>query len=224
MIDAAAGRQDFFEMFLFGGIGERLADRFGTTGAPISLTTACATGASAIQLGVEAIQRGEAKAALCIGAEGSVAPEAMIRFSLLSALSTRNDDPTGASRPFEKNRGGFVMSEGAACLVLHSLVQALWQGGAPAMPSAADLWGIAIVSGMLSTGIGNLMWNRAIGLVGMARAAVWLYWVPLFGVAAAVGLLGEPLTVWHAVALLLVFAGTYLGTQVAPVPRAVDQV
>ena len=59
-------------MFLFGGIGERLADRFGTQGAPISLTTACATGASAIQLGIEAIQRGETQAALCIGAEGSV--------------------------------------------------------------------------------------------------------------------------------------------------------
>ena len=128
MITAAAGRQDLFEMFLFGGIGERLADRFGTEGAPISLTTACATGASAIQLGVEAIQRGETQAALCIGAEGSVAPEAMIRFSLLSALSTRNDDPTRASRPFEKTREGFVMSEGAAALVLESLESARARG------------------------------------------------------------------------------------------------
>jgi 3-oxoacyl-[acyl-carrier-protein] synthase II len=128
MIEAVTGRQDFFEIFLFGGIGERLADRFGTQGAPISLTTACATGASAIQLGVEAIQRGEAQAALCIGAEGSVAPEAMIRFSLLSALSTRNDEPTRASRPFEKTREGFVMSEGAAALVLESLESAEARG------------------------------------------------------------------------------------------------
>ncbi|MFC7689520.1 beta-ketoacyl synthase N-terminal-like domain-containing protein [Paeniroseomonas aquatica] len=128
MVAAAAGRQDLFEMFLFGGIGERLADRFGTRGAPISLTTACATGASAIQLGVEAIQRGEAAAALCIGAEGSVAPEAMIRFSLLSALSTRNDEPQRASRPFEKTREGFVMSEGAAALVLESLEAAEARG------------------------------------------------------------------------------------------------
>jgi len=117
-----------------------------------------------------------------------------------------------------------VHAVGSACLVLHTLVQTVWTGEAPAMPGAADIWGIAIVSGMLSTGIGNLMWNRAIGLVGMARAAVWLYWVPLFGVVSAVGLLGEPLTIWHAVALLMVFAGTYLGTQVGPVPRAVDQV
>jgi 3-oxoacyl-[acyl-carrier-protein] synthase II len=128
MVAAATGRRDFFEMFLFGGVGERLADRFGTQGAPISLTTACATGASAIQLGVEAIQRGEAQAALCIGAEGSVTPEAMIRFSLLSALSTRNDDPARASRPFEKTREGFVMSEGAAALVLESLESAQARG------------------------------------------------------------------------------------------------
>ena len=91
---------------LFGGVGERLADRFGTRGAPISLTTACATGASAIQLGVEAIQRGETDAALCIGAEGSVQPEALIRFSLLSALSTRNDDPDQGLPPLREDPRG----------------------------------------------------------------------------------------------------------------------
>ena len=58
-IAAGERRQDIYETVLFGGVGEHLAVRFGTTGAPISLTTACATGASAIQLGVEAIQRGE---------------------------------------------------------------------------------------------------------------------------------------------------------------------
>ncbi|MCS6933406.1 MAG: beta-ketoacyl-ACP synthase [Acetobacteraceae bacterium] len=115
---AALSRPDIHDRFCFGGIGERLAARFGTRGAPISLTTACATGASAIQLGVEAIQRGEARAALAIGADGSVQPEAVIRFSLLSALSTRNDAPEKAARPFEKSRDGFVMSEGAAALVL----------------------------------------------------------------------------------------------------------
>ncbi|MBK1659898.1 beta-ketoacyl-ACP synthase [Paracraurococcus ruber] len=128
MVAAATGRQDLFEGVLFGGVGERLADRFGTQGAPISLTTACATGASSIQLGVEAIQRGEATAALCIGAEGSVQPEALIRFSLLSALSARNEDPARASRPFEKTREGFVMSEGAAALVLESLESARARG------------------------------------------------------------------------------------------------
>jgi 3-oxoacyl-[acyl-carrier-protein] synthase II len=128
MINAATGRLDLFEGALFGGVGERLADRFGTQGAPISLTTACATGASSIQLGIEAIQRGESAAALCIGAEGSVQPEALVRFSLLSALSTRNEDPAKASRPFEKTREGFVMSEGAAALVLESLESAEARG------------------------------------------------------------------------------------------------
>ena len=102
--------------------------RFGTQGAPISITTACATGASAIQLGIEAIPRGETEAALSLGAEGSVMAEAVIRFSLLSALSTRNEDPTRASRPFEKTREGFVMSEGAAALVLESLASAKARG------------------------------------------------------------------------------------------------
>jgi 3-oxoacyl-[acyl-carrier-protein] synthase II len=124
----ANGRTDIYETFLFGGVGERLAARFGTRGAPIALTTACATGASAIQMAVEAIQRGESDAAIALGADGSVQPEAVIRFSLLSALTARNDDPEGASRPFEKSRDGFVMSEGAAALVLESLEHAVARG------------------------------------------------------------------------------------------------
>lgn len=124
----AAGRQDLYETFMFGGVGEHLAVRFGTTGAPIALTTACATGASAIQMAVEAIQRGEAAAAIALGADGSVQPEAVIRFSLLSALTARNDEPEKASRPFEKTRDGFVMSEGAAALVLESLEHARARG------------------------------------------------------------------------------------------------
>jgi 3-oxoacyl-[acyl-carrier-protein] synthase II len=105
---------------LFGSVAEHLADCFGTKGSPISVTTACASGASAIQLGVEAIRRGESEAALCIGTDGSVSPEALIRFSLLSALSTANDPPEAAPKPFSKNRDGFVMAEGAAAVVLES--------------------------------------------------------------------------------------------------------
>ena len=125
---AAAGWDALYRTTAFAGVGEALADRFGTRGAPIAISTACTTGASAIQLGVEAIQRGEAGAALAIGADGTVQPEALIRFSLLSALSTRNDDPARASRPFERTRDGFVMSEGAACLVLESLDHARARG------------------------------------------------------------------------------------------------
>src|SRR6476661_3757323 len=71
-------------------------------------------------LGVEAIRRGETDAALCIGTDGSINPEAVIRFSLLSALSTSNDVPQTAAKPFSKNRDGFVMAEGAGALVLES--------------------------------------------------------------------------------------------------------
>src|SRR5215210_341239 len=116
---AATGRfKPWHDLFLFGTVADRIADRFGTKGSPISLSTACSSGATAIQLGVEAIRRGETQAALCIGTDGSVHAEALIRFSLLSALSTQNDPPQAAAKPFSKNRDGFVMGEGAAALVL----------------------------------------------------------------------------------------------------------
>ena len=107
---------------------EHLADRFGTKGSPIATSTACASGATAIQLGVEAIRRGEAEAALVVGTDASVNPESLIRFSLLSALSTRNDPPQSAARPFSRDRDGFVMAEGAGALVLESLAHARARG------------------------------------------------------------------------------------------------
>jgi 3-oxoacyl-[acyl-carrier-protein] synthase II len=118
----------FHERCLFGSVAEHLADRFGTKGSPVSLSTACASGATAIQLGVEAIRRGETEVALCIGTDGSVNQEALIRFSLLSALSTSNEVPEKAAKPFAKNRDGFVMAEGAAALVLESLDHAKARG------------------------------------------------------------------------------------------------
>ena len=126
-----AAAKDFSAMqtrFLFGSVGDQLADRFGTKGAPISISTACATGATAIQLAVEAIRRGETDAALVIGADGSANQESLARFSLLSALSTRNDDPKAAARPFAKDREGFVMAEGAGALVLESHEHATARG------------------------------------------------------------------------------------------------
>jgi 3-oxoacyl-[acyl-carrier-protein] synthase II len=119
---------NFHQRFLFGSVADHLVDRFGTKGSPISLSTACASGATAIQLGVEAIRRGEADAALCVATDGSVNPEALIRFSLLSALSTHNDPPQEAVRPFAKNRDGFVMAEGAGALVLESYEAATARG------------------------------------------------------------------------------------------------
>jgi 3-oxoacyl-[acyl-carrier-protein] synthase II len=128
MLRVSSGFPAFHQRFLFGSVANYLADKFGTKGSPISLSTACASGASAIQLGVEAIRRGETTAALCIGTDGSINPEALIRFSLLSALSTGNDTPQSASRPFSKNRDGFVMAEGAGALVLESYEAAKARG------------------------------------------------------------------------------------------------
>jgi 3-oxoacyl-[acyl-carrier-protein] synthase II len=128
---AATGRfKPWHDLFLFGTVADRIADRFGTKGSPISLSTACSSGATAIQLGVEAIRRGETDAALCIGTDGSVHAEALIRFSLLSALSTHNDPPEAAAKPFAKNRDGFVMGEGAAALVIENAEAARARGAA----------------------------------------------------------------------------------------------
>jgi 3-oxoacyl-[acyl-carrier-protein] synthase II len=127
----AAGKGSFepyYCRFLFGSVAENLAERFGTKGSPVATSTACASGGTAIQLGVEAIRRGEADAALVVGTDASVNPESLIRFSLLSALSTRNDPPSSASRPFSKDREGFVMAEGAGALVLESLASARARG------------------------------------------------------------------------------------------------
>jgi 3-oxoacyl-[acyl-carrier-protein] synthase II len=128
MLRVSAEFPDYHRRFLLGSVADNLADKFGTLGSPISLSTACASGATAIQLGVEAIRRGEADAALCIGTDGSINPEAVIRFSLLSALSTSNDLPQTAAKPFSKNRDGFVMAEGAGALVLESYDSAKARG------------------------------------------------------------------------------------------------
>jgi 3-oxoacyl-[acyl-carrier-protein] synthase II len=118
---ARAGNRAYFETTQFGAVAAMLADEIGATGMPVTLSTACASGATAIQLGVEAIRRGECDRALAVGADGSATAEALIRFSLLSALSTHNDPPEKASKPFSRDRDGFVLAEGSAALVLESL-------------------------------------------------------------------------------------------------------
>jgi len=120
--------EEMYDSVMFGAIADRLADRLGTRGLPITLSTACASGATAIQLGAEAIRRGECDRALSIGADGSATEEALIRFSLLSALSTMNDVPEKASKPFSRDRDGFVLAEGAGALVLESLESANARG------------------------------------------------------------------------------------------------
>ncbi|WP_309085859.1 beta-ketoacyl-ACP synthase [Chelativorans sp.] len=130
LIEAArkAREEALFDEAQFAAIADRLAEKYGTRGLPITLSTACASGATAIQLGTEAIRRGECDRALAIGADGSATAEALIRFSLLSALSTQNERPEKASKPFSKDRDGFVLAEGSGALVLESLESALARG------------------------------------------------------------------------------------------------
>jgi len=72
---------------------------------------------------------------------------------------------------------------------------------------------LVVVSGLLATALGGIVWNRALMVLGVARTALYAYWVPIFGVLFAVLLLGEPLTVWHGVGLAAVLGGTWLGTR-----------
>ncbi|MBL8349160.1 MAG: DMT family transporter [Burkholderiaceae bacterium] len=72
---------------------------------------------------------------------------------------------------------------------------------------------LLVVSSLLATAAGALVWNRALVVIGVARTALYAYWVPIFGVLFAVLLLGEPLTVWHGIGLAAVLGGTWLGTR-----------
>lgn len=125
---AAGGPSEPHIEFLNGFIADRLQAEYGTRGMPVTVSTACASGASAIQLAVEAIRRGESEAALVVGADASVQPESLIRFTLLSALSTANEVPEQAAKPFSRNRDGFVLAEGAAALVLEDVGAARARG------------------------------------------------------------------------------------------------
>lgn len=120
--------QKTHDLVQLGTIAFRLAEKYGTKGLPISLSTACASGATALQQGIEAIRRGDTQAALCVASDGSVTAEGLIRFSLLSALTTANETPSKASKPFSKDRDGFVMAEGSAALVLETLEHATARG------------------------------------------------------------------------------------------------
>ncbi|MGY4455104.1 3-oxoacyl-(acyl-carrier-protein) synthase [Bradyrhizobium sp. i1.3.1] len=89
----------YHHRFMFGSVAAYLAETFGTKGSPISLSTACASGATSIQLGVEAIRRGETDAALCVATDGTVNPEALVRFSLLSVAVDPERSAAGGLPP-----------------------------------------------------------------------------------------------------------------------------
>ncbi|MQY75979.1 MAG: beta-ketoacyl-ACP synthase II [Clostridia bacterium] len=97
----------------------------GAKGPVITTTTACAAGSNAIGDAFEIIKRGVAEVMIAGGSEASITPLAMAGFSKMQALSTRNDEPEKASRPFDRDRDGFVMGEGCGILILEELKSAL---------------------------------------------------------------------------------------------------
>ncbi|HVG35824.1 MAG TPA: beta-ketoacyl-ACP synthase II [Pyrinomonadaceae bacterium] len=102
--------------------------RHGAKGPNSATATACAAGAHAIGDSLKIIQRGDADVMICGGAESAITPMSVAGFAAMRALSTRNDDPQHASRPFERDREGFVIGEGAGLMVLEELESARRRG------------------------------------------------------------------------------------------------
>lgn len=105
-----------------------IAIRVGARGPNMSLATACATGTNALGEAAEMIRRGAADVMIAGAAEAAIVPVSMAGMNVMGALSTRNDEPTRASRPFDKDRDGFLMGEGGAILILESLEHAQARG------------------------------------------------------------------------------------------------
>jgi 3-oxoacyl-[acyl-carrier-protein] synthase II len=105
-----------------------IAIEFGFTGPNLTNAMSCASGTIAVGEAFHAIRDGQADVMLAGGAEAPLAPMTFAAFSIIRAMSTRNDDPAHASRPFDETRDGFVMGEGAAILVLEERGRALARG------------------------------------------------------------------------------------------------
>ena len=105
-----------------------IAIRVGARGPNMALATACASGTNALGEAAEMIRRGSADVMIAGGAEAAITALSMAGMNVMTALSTRNDDPQTASRPFDKNRDGFLMGEGAGILILESLEYAQARG------------------------------------------------------------------------------------------------
>lgn len=106
----------------------QISIKYGFAGPNIAMATACATGTHSIGEGAAIIERGDADIMICGGTEAPICRLGMIGFAALRALSTRNDDPEHASRPWDKDRDGFIIAEGAGILVLEEYEHALKRG------------------------------------------------------------------------------------------------
>jgi 3-oxoacyl-[acyl-carrier-protein] synthase II len=115
-------------MMIGDSAGGNLAIRFGARGPNMAIATACASGTNAIGEAAEMIRRGAADVMIAGASEAAIAGLTMAGMNSMTALSTRNEDPTTASRPFDKDRDGFLMGEGAGVLILESYEYAKSRG------------------------------------------------------------------------------------------------
>ena len=118
----------FIPMLIVNLAPGHLSMHFGCKGPNLSIVTACATGNHSIGEAFKIIQRGDADAMIAGGVESTITPLGVGGFCAMKALSTRNDEPQRASRPFEKDRTGFVMAEGAGMIILEELESAKKRG------------------------------------------------------------------------------------------------
>jgi 3-oxoacyl-[acyl-carrier-protein] synthase II len=118
----------FIPMLIVNLAPGHISMHFGCKGPNSSIVTACATGNHSIGAAFKIIQRGDADAMIAGGVEATITPLAVGGFCAMKALSTRNDEPERASRPFEKERDGFVMAEGAGLLVMEEMETARKRG------------------------------------------------------------------------------------------------
>ena len=118
----------FIPMMIANMAAGQVSIAFGLQGPSSCVVTACATGTNCIGDAMKVIQRGDADVMVAGGTEAAISPAGMAGFCSMKALSTRNDAPEKASRPFEKDRDGFVMGEGSGIVILESLEHALARG------------------------------------------------------------------------------------------------
>ena len=118
----------FIPMLIINLAPGHISIKYGAKGPNLSSVSACATGTHSIGDAYHMIKRGDADAMIAGGTESTVTPLGIGGFAVMKALSTNNDDPTGASRPFEKGRDGFVLSEGAGIVVLEEYEAAKARG------------------------------------------------------------------------------------------------
>lgn len=150
----------FINMMIIDGAPGAVSIMTGAKGPNWAAVSACATSGNTVGEAWETIRRGDAKAMIAGGAEKAITPISMAAFDNMHALSRRNDDPQGASRPFDATRDGFVMGEGAGMLILEDLDFAKARGA----PILAELIGYG------STGDAHHITEPAPGGSGLVRA------------------------------------------------------